>query len=82
MTKALKINKSTEQGVLDFLKFLLENNKVKGVFTLKKISKDGAIAYSLITDPKDLDDAVPFYPLMPVNAGKLFKTSCCSCRTM
>jgi len=71
MTKSLKINKSTEQGVLEFLKSLLENNKVKGVFTLKKISKDGAIAYSLITDPKDLDDAVPFYPLMPVNAGKL-----------
>ena len=71
MTKALKINKSTEQGVLEFLKSLLENNKVKGVFTLKKINKDGAIAYSLITDPKVLDDAVPFYPLMPVNAGKL-----------
>jgi len=63
MTKALKINKSTEQGVLEFLKSLLENNKVKGVFTLKKISKDGAIAYSLITDPKDLVDAVPFYYL-------------------
>ena len=71
MTKTLKINKGIEQGVLELLKSLLESNKVKGVFTLKKISKDGAIAYSLITDPKDLDDAVPFYPLMPVNAGKL-----------
>ena len=71
MTKTLNINNSTEQCVLDFLKSLLENNKVKGVFTLKKINKDGAIAYSLITDPKVLDDAVPFYPLMPVNAGKL-----------
>jgi len=71
MTKALKINKNTEQGVLELLKYLLENNKFKGVFTLKKISKDGAIAYSLITDPDELNDAVPFYPLMPVNAGKL-----------
>ena len=71
MTKALKINKNTDQGVLEFLKVLLENNKVKGVFTLKKIDKDGAIAYSLITDPDQLNDAVPFYPLMPVNAGKL-----------
>ena len=71
MTKALKINKSTEQGVLDFLKFLLDNNKVKGVFSLKKINKKGAVAYSLITKPDDLKDAVPFYPLMPVNAGKL-----------
>lgn len=71
MTKALKINKNTDQCVLEFLKYLLEKNKVKGVFTLKKISKDGAIAYSLITDPDQLNDAVPFYPLMPVNAGKL-----------
>jgi len=71
MTKALKINKSAEQGVIEFLKALLENGKVKGVFALKKISNDGAVAYSLITKPNELDNAVPFYPLMPVNAGKL-----------
>ena len=71
MTKALKINKNTEQGILEFLRFLLENSKVNAVFTLKKISKDGAIAYSIITNPDELNDAIPFYPLMPVNAGKL-----------
>jgi len=71
MTKALKINKKTEQGVLDFLKYIIESKKVSGVFTLKKINKNESVAYSLITDVKDLDDAVPFYPLMPVNAGKL-----------
>ena len=71
MTKALKINKNIEQGFLEFLKSLLENKKVKGVFSLKRIDKKGAIAYSLITDIKDIEDAVPFYPLMPVNAGKL-----------
>ena len=71
MTKALKINKNTEQGVIELLKYLLENNKVKGVFTLKKINKNGDIAYSIITDPNELKDAVPFYPLMPANAGKL-----------
>jgi len=71
MTKTLKINKSAEQGILEVLKFLLEKDKVKGVFTLKKISNDGALAYSLITKPDELKDAVPFYPLMPTNAGKL-----------
>ena len=71
MTKALKINKNSEQGILELLKFLLENGKVKGVFTLKKISKDGAVAYSLITKPDELKDAVPLFPLMPANAGKL-----------
>ena len=71
MTKALIINKSTEEGLKDFLGDLLENGKVSGVFSLKKITDDKAIAYSLITDPEELKDAVPFYPLMPVNAGKL-----------
>ena len=71
MTKALRINESTEKGIIEFLKFLLEKGKVKAVFSLKKISDNGAVAYSLITDPDELKDAVPFYPLMPVNAGKL-----------
>ena len=71
MTKALKINKNAEQGILELLKFLLESGKTKGVFTLKKISKDGAVAYSLITKSDELKDAVPLFPLMPANAGKL-----------
>ena len=71
MTKVLKINKNAEKGVLELLRFLLQNGKVNGVFTLKKINKDGAVAYSLITNPDEISDAVPFYPLMPVNAGKL-----------
>jgi formate dehydrogenase subunit beta len=71
MTKALKIDKNTEQGILDFLKLLLEKGTVKGIFTLKKLNKKGDIAYSLITNPNELNDAVPFYPIMPVNAGKL-----------
>lgn len=71
MTKTLKVTKNTEQGILEFLKFLLEKGKVKGVFTLKKINKNGAVAYSLITKSDELNDAVPFYPLMPTNAGKL-----------
>lgn len=71
MTKALRINKNAEKGVQEFLRFLLQNDKVSGVFTLKKINKDGDVAYSLVTNPDDINDAVPFYPLMPVNAGKL-----------
>jgi formate dehydrogenase subunit beta len=71
MTKALKINKNVEQGILELLKFLLNKGKVKGIFTLKKIGKDGSVAYSLITKPDELKDAVPLFPLMPVNAGKL-----------
>jgi len=71
MTKVLRINSSTEQGVQDLLKFLLESGKVKGVFTLREIGENGAIAYSLITNPDMLKDALPFFPLMPTNAGKI-----------
>ena len=71
MTKTLKINKNVEQGILELLTFLLDSGKVNGVFTLKKINKEGAVAYSLITRSDELKDAVPLFPLMPVNAGKL-----------
>jgi len=71
MTKALKINKNVEQGILELLKFLLNKGKVKGIFTLKRMGKDGSVAYSLITKPDELKDAVPLFSLMPVNAGKL-----------
>ena len=71
MTKALKINKNVEEGLQEFIKFLLENKKIKGFFSLKKIDEKGRVSYSLITDINDLKDTVPFFPLMPVNAGKL-----------
>ena len=71
MTKTLKINKNVEQGILELLTFLLDSGKVNGVFTLKKINKEGTVAYSLITRSDELKDAVPLFPLMPVNAGKL-----------
>jgi formate dehydrogenase subunit beta len=71
MPKALKLNKGAEECLLEFLKFLLENGKVKGVFTLKKVGESGGVAYSLITDPAALEEARPFFPLMPANAAKV-----------
>ncbi len=71
MTKVLKLKTTPEEGIIDFARFLLENKKVNGVFTLKKTGDNGAVSYALITDAKELADAVPLYPLMPVNAGSL-----------
>lgn len=71
MPKVLKLNKGAEEGVRGLLKFLLESGKVKGVFTLSKMDKNGAVAYSLIADPEALEDAVPLFPLMPASAAKL-----------
>jgi formate dehydrogenase subunit beta len=70
MAKILNIGKSTEEGLKELLKFLLENGKVKGVVALRKTGEDGAISYSLITNPDDVESTVPLFPLMPVNLAK------------
>jgi formate dehydrogenase subunit beta len=71
MSKALKIQQSTEEGLRSFFASLLEDNKVRGIFTLRKMNEEGAVSYSLISDVEDLKNAVPLYPQMPVNAGKV-----------
>lgn len=71
MSSALKINKGAEEGLRELLKFLLEKERVKSIFTLRKINENGTVGYSIITDSNMLKDAVPLFPLMPQNAGKL-----------
>jgi formate dehydrogenase subunit beta len=70
MTKVLSIDKSPEDGLKELLRFLLENGKVKGVVTLRKIGEYGAISYSLITNPDDIESTAPLFPLMPINLAK------------
>lgn len=71
MPKVLKLNKSAEEGVRELIRFLLESGKVKGVFTLRKVGESGGVAYSLITDPAALKEALPLFPLMPASAAKV-----------
>ncbi len=71
MSKKLTINKSVEEGIKELLRFLLETMKVRGVFTLTKTEKNGAINYSLITKFDELKYASPLFPIMPANAGGL-----------
>jgi len=70
MPKVLKISKGPDEGLKQLLRFLLENGKVKGVLTLRKMGEYGTISYSLITNPDDIDSTVPLFPLMPVNLAK------------
>ncbi|MGQ9546800.1 MAG: 4Fe-4S dicluster domain-containing protein [Dehalococcoidia bacterium] len=70
MAKVLSIGKRAEDGLKELLRFLLENGKVKGVITLRKTGADGAISYSLITHPEDIESTAPLLPLMPVNLAK------------
>ena len=71
MPKLLKLNKGAEESVRELLRFLLESGKVDGVLTLVRVSKNGGLAYSLITNPDVLEEALPLFPLMPANAAKV-----------
>jgi len=71
MPKILRSNKGTEECMTEFLRFLLESGKVKGVFTLRKVDESDGVAYSLITDPVALEEALPVFPLMPIDAAKV-----------
>ena len=71
MPKLLRLNKGAEEGVPELLRFLLESGKVSGVFTLARMDKNGGLAYSLITNPDVLEEALPLFPLMPANAAKV-----------
>lgn len=71
MPKVLKLDKGAEEGVRELLGFLLESGRVKAVLTLTKVDESDGVAYSLVADPKALQNAVPLFPLMPANAGKV-----------
>jgi len=70
MPKVLRIDKSSEEGLRELLKSLLESGKVKGIVALRTIGERGAVAYSLVTSPDDIGSTVPLFPLMPVNLAK------------
>jgi len=70
MPKMLKINKEISDGTKDFLRFLLDSKKVRGVAVPMRDTVSGSVSYSLVSDPAKIAEAVPFYPVMPYNAGK------------
>ncbi|MFC1887543.1 4Fe-4S dicluster domain-containing protein [Candidatus Cloacimonadota bacterium] len=67
----LKINKSPLESVKEILKTLLQQDKISGVFSLRKVNEKNSVDYGLITDIEKLDNIDSFYPVMPVNAGQL-----------
>ena len=71
MPKFLRLNRRAEEGVRELLSRLLESKKINGVLTLMRMSKNGGLNYSLITNPDLLEEAAPLTPLMPANAAKL-----------
>jgi formate dehydrogenase subunit beta len=69
MTASIAISEEPEAAVIDILTTLLSEGRVAAVITLCK--RSNGIAYSLISDPVELEKAVPLYPLMPSNLGQI-----------
>ena len=71
---SIVIDTSASKGVTNLLKFLLENGKADAVLTMRKISETGSYDLGLITDVKNLDEAVPLIPVMTVNTGQILSS--------
>jgi len=71
VSKSLSINKGSEEGIKEILKYLLVTDRVRGVFTLTRTGENGSLNYSLITNSNELNDTAPLFPIMPANAGGL-----------
>lgn len=73
MVNIFKIKRKAEEGLKDFLLFLLETKKIEAVFILTKFNNNG-VGYSLVKDKAVLKESVPLYPSMPANGGKMLST--------
>ncbi|RKX71068.1 coenzyme F420 hydrogenase [candidate division WOR-3 bacterium] len=67
--KAIRINQPFNESLRELLRSLLEKGKVGAVFALTRIGS--GYSYTLITDPKLLDQITPIDPYMPVGGGKM-----------
>lgn len=74
MNKMLITDRSAEQSVVDFLRFLLDTGKVSGVLTLRKTNHSGSLDYALLTRTQELDRADPLIPVMPANAAQILSS--------
>jgi formate dehydrogenase subunit beta len=57
-------------GIRRVLRQLLVSGAVQSVFAMRRTAEEGSFCYSLVSDPSMVDDIVPFYPVMPVQAAR------------
>ncbi len=71
MAKLLRLPVSTEQGIKNLLDFLLQRKRVSSVITLMHPDESNDVVYCQLTDSNRMGESLSFYPIMPVNAGKM-----------
>jgi formate dehydrogenase subunit beta len=71
MSSTITIGKPLDEGMRALLTALLESKAVRAVLTLRRLEEGGGVAYSLVTDPKAIAEAVPLLPVMPTSGGQV-----------
>lgn len=69
MTRAITVSKEPEQLLRELMAQLMAEELISGVITL--LRSDDGVAYSIVSDPAQVERAVPLHPLMPTNLGQV-----------
>lgn len=67
------VNNSVRQTIQQFLKALFEKKLIEGCLVPLQVPNRSNVVQTLITDPKKLEFADPFAPIMPVNSARIMQ---------
>lgn len=70
----VRVDMSSSEGAVAFLKHLLGSGKVSAVLAMRKNPGTGAYDIGLIADEAGLDNAVPVAPVMLANTGRILSS--------
>ncbi len=62
---------SSAKGLQNFFKRLLETKEIDALFMPVRLKESNSIMPSLLTDPTQIEDAVPLSPAFPINSARM-----------
>jgi len=71
MIKIEREDNSLIKGLQQFFKQLLDTQKIDALFLPVRLKASTSVMPGLITDPAQLEDAVPLSPAFPMNSGRM-----------
>ncbi|MCK5836121.1 MAG: hypothetical protein KAH09_02550, partial [Desulfobacula sp.] len=71
MSKIEREDNSSAKGLQQFFKRLLETQEIDALFLPVRLNASTSIMPSLVTDPAQLENAVPLSPAFPINSARM-----------
>ncbi|WP_457552770.1 4Fe-4S dicluster domain-containing protein [Desulfobacula sp.] len=71
MIKIEREENSPAKGLQQFFKQLLEMKEIDALFLPVRLKESSSIMPSLVTDPAQIEDAVPLSPAFPINSARM-----------